>query len=280
MPIGTTSIALILILAAAPQAGAKGPKALSVAVLQLEAQGVEAKVTNIVTDTMLSQLNRLPNTRVIGQREIETMLKYEKLKMQVGCTDLSCMVEIGGALGVDKLVTGSLGKLGESFVMNLKLIDIRNAGIEQTFSRRLKGGTDEDFLDALPDALTTLFPKGEQIWRSLSREKPLSGDLSMWGHVTFWTGLAAAGTGGIFTALASGAAADFKASGLESDKDRINTDNAVAVSMYALGGALMATGIALWILSPDQPASAGGKPISLLPGFDRQGATLTLGGAW
>jgi TolB-like protein len=271
--------ATLLIVLAAAQPGANEAKTRAIAVLQLEAQGVETKVTTIVTDTMLSQLNRLPNTRVIGQREIETMLKYEKLKMQVGCTDLSCMVEIGGALGVDKLVTGSLGKLGESFVMNVKLIDIRNAGIEQTFTRRLKGGTDEDFLDALPDALTTLFPKGEPIWRSFARGTKYPADLSMWGHVTFWTGLAAAGTGGIFTALASGASEDFKASGLDSDKDRINSHNAVAVSMYVLGGALMATGITLWVLSPDQPATAG-KPLTFVPTFDPRGGSLNVGGAW
>jgi len=43
------------------------------------------------------------------------MLGFEQKKQLSGCTDTSCMVAIGGALGVDKIVTGTVGKLGESY---------------------------------------------------------------------------------------------------------------------------------------------------------------------
>ena len=44
------------------------------------------------------------------------------------CTsDTSCLVEIGGALGVDYLVSGSVGKLGDAFVIILKLMDVHEA---------------------------------------------------------------------------------------------------------------------------------------------------------
>ena len=41
----------------------------------------------------------------------------------------SCFAEIGNALGVNVLVTGTVGKVEETYLINLKLIDIRNARI-------------------------------------------------------------------------------------------------------------------------------------------------------
>jgi hypothetical protein len=136
-----------------------------IAFFQLEAQGVEQKVSSIVTDTLLAELGKLPDASVIGSKEVDAMLGYEQKKQLSGCTDTSCMVAIGGALGVDKILMGSVGKLGESYTLNLKLINIREAKLETMYNKRLKGAKDEDYLDILPDALATVFPASSEIWK-------------------------------------------------------------------------------------------------------------------
>ncbi|MBI5526165.1 MAG: hypothetical protein HY897_07505 [Deltaproteobacteria bacterium] len=139
-------------------------QSMSVAVFQFEAQGADKKIPVILTDTVLSMLNRLPDTRVIGSKEIDAMLNYEQKKQMTGCNDASCAVALGGALGVDKILMGSVGRLGETHILDMKLIDIRTAHIDTSYNKRLESGREEEFLDVLPEALTVLFPWAEGTW--------------------------------------------------------------------------------------------------------------------
>ncbi|MBI5526180.1 MAG: hypothetical protein HY897_07580 [Deltaproteobacteria bacterium] len=150
----------------APPAPAKkeAPKTLSVAFFQLEAQHVDPKTAAIVSDELLVLLSKMPGSNVMGSKEVDAMLGYEQKKQMSGCTDTSCMVAIGGALGVDKILMGSLGKLGESYILSLKLLDIRLGKVEQLYSKRLRGGKEEDFLDILPEACAAMFPASASIW--------------------------------------------------------------------------------------------------------------------
>ena len=138
--------------------------ALKIAFFQLEAQGVEPKVSSIVTDMLLLEMSKMQDAKVIGSKEIDAMLGYEQKKQISGCTDTSCMVAIGGALGVDKILMGSVGKLGTSYMLNLKLINISSASIEQMYGKRLKGGNEEEFLDIIPEALGFIFPASAYVW--------------------------------------------------------------------------------------------------------------------
>ena len=129
------------------------PNVVSIAFFQFEAQNVDPKTASIISDELLVLLSKMPGSNVIGSKEVDAMLGFEQKKQMSGCTDTSCMVAIGGALGVDKILMGSLGKLGESYILGLKLLDIRAGKVEQLYSKRLRGGKEEDFLDILPEAL-------------------------------------------------------------------------------------------------------------------------------
>jgi hypothetical protein len=71
------------------------------------------------------------------------------------------MAEIGGALGADRVVRGSLGRVGGSLVVNLSALDPKRAVAAASVSERLRSGGDEALLDALPamaDALLAEAP--------------------------------------------------------------------------------------------------------------------------
>jgi hypothetical protein len=55
--------------------------------------------------------------------DIEAMLGLENIKDQLGCDDVACAAQIGGALGAELLLTGRVAKLGDSIIVVLKLID-------------------------------------------------------------------------------------------------------------------------------------------------------------
>src|SRR5579863_6411872 len=109
---------------------ALGAKKTRLAVLAIKAEGVEATLASIVDETLTADLAKSGKYEVIGRSEIEAMAGFQTERMKLGCTgDDSCLAEIGGALGVDRLVFGSLGKAGGTFVLNTKLLEIHGARI-------------------------------------------------------------------------------------------------------------------------------------------------------
>jgi hypothetical protein len=148
---------MILFYALALLAAGEAPQE-KIAVLDMQGiTGVEAGVAQLLTETLTGEVARASGAVVLGRNEISSMLGFEKDKMLIGCSDdLSCVAEIGGALGVDRLVRGTIGKIGDSNVLNVQIINIKKALVEKRVSRRTGGGPDK-FLDLIPDAVNELF---------------------------------------------------------------------------------------------------------------------------
>jgi TolB-like protein len=147
-----TSALLGLLLAAGP---------MKVAVMTLEAgEGVPEKTAAAITEAVVAEIRRNPTVSVVTPSEISTVLGFERQKMLMGCReDTSCMTEIGSALGVDRLLMGSLAKLGQSWLVHLKLIDSSKGSAAGQSDRRLKDKSIDDVLDVLPEMVVELFGK-------------------------------------------------------------------------------------------------------------------------
>ncbi len=80
--------------------------------------------------------------RTISSADLDAMLSLEKQKDLLGCEEnTSCLAEIGGALGVELMVAGTIGRLGGSYTLTLTLIDTRRAEVRQRFQGEA-GSTD------------------------------------------------------------------------------------------------------------------------------------------
>lgn len=120
------------------------PEGTNVAVLDLQSQGVPAETAANLTDLLSLELKRFKGLGVVSRAEIEAMLQYQTEKLMLKCeSDTSCLVEIGGALGVDYLVSGGVGRLGTSYVVSLKLLDIHEARVSNRVSESFEGDEGE-----------------------------------------------------------------------------------------------------------------------------------------
>lgn len=97
--------------------------------------------------------------RVAGAAEIESVLSAERQRLLLECNNPGCVVEIASVLGLDYVVAGRLGKLGESQVLTVRLINARDGNEAASFSETLPGGADEA-LQPLPAAVTRLLTDG------------------------------------------------------------------------------------------------------------------------
>src|SRR5438132_147091 len=113
----------------------------SVAVLGLSAkEGVHQDVAEQLTETLTASLRHTGRfSRVVSASEIQTLVAFETQKQLANCDRESCMAEIAGALGVDYLVTGTLGRIGETWLFNAKLLNAHTALAEGAVSRPIEG---------------------------------------------------------------------------------------------------------------------------------------------
>jgi len=147
--------ALVLLLAPLLAASPAKPRVL---VMQLTAgEGVNAGTAQAITAAVLGEVRKRPSFAVMSPTDVQAVLSVERQKQLLGCSEGTCLADIGGALGVEKIVTGSAAKLGESWMLHLQLVDARNASVLRSADRRKKGGTVDDVLDELPKMVAELF---------------------------------------------------------------------------------------------------------------------------
>lgn len=131
--------------------GSPGRRGLKIALLRLSPLGdVDARTVALFSEALAGELRKRAGLSVMSEADIAALLGVEKTKAMLGCTDTGCIAEVGGALGADRVVHGSIGRVGSSLLVNLSSLDPRKGTHAASVSERLKGTTDEGFLDALP----------------------------------------------------------------------------------------------------------------------------------
>jgi len=107
-----------------------------VVVPDLEAQGVDADLAANLTNVILTRLSQLPNLEIVARQDLANLLDQEKQRQLVGCgDDAACLSDLAGALDAGLLVTGTVGKVGERYLLSLALLDTTNAKLIRRVSR-------------------------------------------------------------------------------------------------------------------------------------------------
>ncbi|HUL60239.1 MAG TPA: hypothetical protein VLU43_13235 [Anaeromyxobacteraceae bacterium] len=275
---------LASLLAALALAAAPPPK--KIAVMDLAATGVEPALAQAVSLVVPTELRgRLPGAQIISKDEISAMLGLEKTRQMLGCTGDDCATALGGALGVDELVDGRIGKVGQTYVIELRRIDVRG-GKTLASAARMVRGADDDLVRATQDMLDEVFP-GTHRTGNVKAIAPYSGwePTFLQGRGAAWTGvgagvaLLAAGGVGVWWSLDVHSKWSKQQSGDRGSATvtRDQADQAKLVNPLGWGavavGAVMA-GWGTWRLT--HPEAGTGVAVAPLPG----GAAVALGGTF
>jgi TolB-like protein len=115
---------------------------LKIAVLDFNnTGGISLHESNTLSNRLRSMLVQNSNLIVIERGKMEDILKEQGFQ-QTGCTSTECAVEVGKLLNVQKMVSGSIGKIGETYTIDIVLIDVATAQINRSFMRNHKGAVD------------------------------------------------------------------------------------------------------------------------------------------
>ena len=122
----------------------------SIAVLPFEARNVRADIAEAVSDILSVELFNTNRFQVIERQAINRILEEQKLQM-TGITDMSQAVEVGKLLNVEKIMIGSVSRLGKTFIINSRLVDVKTGALE--LAQNVKSETGEE---GLPNAVSEL----------------------------------------------------------------------------------------------------------------------------
>lgn len=141
------------------------------------------------------------SVRILNAADLQAMIGHEATRQALGCEDSACLVEIGEAMGVSHLMQISLGRLGEKYALNTKLINVDRAKV---YFRRVEyiAANDDAVLQELRHTIQALalkakWPKRKRAAGSVIVPAKDSGaDIVMWAELVGGV-LGLAGGGGL-----------------------------------------------------------------------------------
>ncbi len=112
---------------------------LNVAVINLETQGgLSPQEASILTSRLRSNLVSTNVFNVLDRGLMDEILEEQGFQ-QSGCTSAECVVEIGKMLNMHRMITGSIGKLGSMYTIDIVQIDVETSRIIKSLTRDYLG---------------------------------------------------------------------------------------------------------------------------------------------
>jgi formylglycine-generating enzyme required for sulfatase activity len=122
---------LSILLWAYPNLSAKDlPK---IVVWDLIPRNIKHEYAHELTSILVSELAKWKTYEVYSQENVRTIAGWTAERMKLGCTDTQCLLALG-QMDVAKLVSGSVGKIGETYSISLGLFDTQNAKADHAVS--------------------------------------------------------------------------------------------------------------------------------------------------
>jgi TolB-like protein len=95
----------------------------TIAILDFEGQGVGPSEVQTLTERMRTEIGNTNAVRLIERKAVEKIMMEQGLQ-QSGCTSDECAAEVGQLLGVQFMISGSIGKMGKSFTIDTKMFSV------------------------------------------------------------------------------------------------------------------------------------------------------------
>ena len=186
---------LLLGLSLGLQAGEKK----GVAVLEFRsAGGVDPSEAAILTNRFRGILVNTQKFEVVERDKMRDILNAQDFNISDACNSAECAVQVGQLLGVEQMIAGDIGKIGQTWTIDLRLIDVQTGKIVVTKSEDFKGEID-GLLDIMRniaisfagDFSTTpvkvAIPAAPKVGDLYINSKPAGALILIGGEMTEWT---------------------------------------------------------------------------------------------
>jgi len=113
----------------------------TVAILDFEGRGINQMEAATLTDRLMSEMVSTNAVIMVERNQMNEILQEQGLQ-QSGCTSSECAAEVGALLGVQNMVSGAFGKLGNTYTVDAKMFSVETGATIRSSSKTHKGDVD------------------------------------------------------------------------------------------------------------------------------------------
>jgi len=110
-------------------------KKIFLAISPLQAKKVDPEEVDLISDALSGELQNTGAFRVMERSQMDRILKEQGLQTSGICEGNECAVEVGKVLGIDRIVVGSVGRIGSMFIINVRMVDVSSGEIVASVRR-------------------------------------------------------------------------------------------------------------------------------------------------
>ena len=110
----------------------------AVAILDFESRGLPTYEVETLTERLRSEAANTNAIRLIDRKMLESILNEQGLQ-QSGCTTDECAAEVGELLGAQFMISGSIGKLGDTYTIDAKMVSVTTGAAVRAKTVTYKG---------------------------------------------------------------------------------------------------------------------------------------------
>ena len=103
----------------------------TVAILDFEGQDISVQEVQTLTERMRTEIGNTNAVRLIERKAIESIMAEQGLA-QCGCVTDECAAEVGQLLGVQFMINGSIGRIGDSYTIDVKMFYVETGATERS----------------------------------------------------------------------------------------------------------------------------------------------------
>ena len=97
----------------------------TVAVIDFDASGISQLEATSLTNRFRTAVGDVGVMRLVKRGMMEEVLQEQGFQ-QTGCTSEECAVEVGQLLGVQNMIGGSIGRVGDTFTIHARMISVQS----------------------------------------------------------------------------------------------------------------------------------------------------------
>lgn len=120
--------------------------------------GADEEMPALLSEALVAEVAASSGCSVVSEADITSLLRFEAARASCAGDADSCLAEIGAAFGAERVVSGTVGKLGTEYLLALRLLDVSAGVVEARAERAVPGGA-EGLRPAVQDLGRELFGK-------------------------------------------------------------------------------------------------------------------------
>jgi len=130
----------------------------TLAILDMEAsEGVTDKEARLITELLRDNITNSGFYTVMAQDQMRKVIETQGFNQSGFCSTTECEIKLGQLLQVQSIMAGTVGKLGNTFILAVRMIDVEKGNVILSRTERTKSA--DDLADAV-DKLSKHFTGG------------------------------------------------------------------------------------------------------------------------